>query len=525
VPDKTVSADEVRAALLAGEEVALLDVREEAEFATDHPLFAASASISTLEAEIYDRVPRRDTNIVCYSDGDARAAEAQRRLVQLGYTEVGVLMNGLAGWRDAGFELFRDVNAPSKAFGELVDATCHPPYIDAVDLEGEIEAGGDLLVVDVRRFDEYQTMSIPSATSVPGGELALRVQTMITSPNTRIIVNCAGRTRSIIGTQSLRNAGYVNPVAALRNGTIGWTLAGLELDHHADRGFPRAVEPDPSIRARANAHARASGVRWIGRDELREWKATSGVTTYLFDVRDPQEFAQRHRKSFRSAPGGQLVQETDVFAPVRGARIVLSDDDGIRASMTGSWLAQMGWQVAIIEGDEDDWTTGPWPSTTPAPPDVDAISLEELDNLLRDHNFMVIDLAKSSTYRAGHLPGAAFALRSELRHELGLLTDVGTVVLTSTDGHSAKWALADLGGGQEVRVVALEGGTASWVESGRALENDAATWLSDPTDIYRRPYEGTETDPGTMQAYLDWEYGLVAQLERDGTHHFFVICG
>ena len=61
---------------------------------------------------------------------------------------------------------------------------------------------------------------------MPGAELVLRARELAPDPATRIIVNCAGRTRSIIGTQSLINAGIENPVSALRNGTIGWTLAG-----------------------------------------------------------------------------------------------------------------------------------------------------------------------------------------------------------------------------------------------------------------------------------------------------------
>jgi hypothetical protein len=44
-----------------------------------------------------------------------------------------------------------------------------------------------------------------------------------------------------------------------------------------------------------------------------------------------------------------------------------------------------------------------------------------------------------------------------------------------------------------------------------------------PIDVYKRPYEGTDNGAQAMQAYLDWEYGLVAQLERDGTHGFHVI--
>ena len=43
------------------------------------------------------------------------------------------------------------------------------------------------------------------------------------------------------------------------------------------------------------------------------------------------------------------------------------------------------------------------------------------------------------------------------------------------------------------------------------------------TDRYRRPYEGTDNPREAMQGYLDWEFGLIAQLERDGTHGFRVL--
>ncbi len=42
-------------------------------------------------------------------------------------------------------------------------------------------------------------------------------------------------------------------------------------------------------------------------------------------------------------------------------------------------------------------------------------------------------------------------------------------------------------------------------------------------DRYRRPYEGTDNSAEAMQAYLEWEYGLVDQLARDGTHGFRVL--
>jgi hypothetical protein len=99
-------------------------------------------------------------------------------------------------------------------------------------------------------------------------------------------------------------------------------------------------------------------------------------------------------------------------APVRGARILLTDDMGVRADMTASWLAQMGFETYVLDGGYDgSLETGP-PKVLPKP---------------------------------------------------------------------------------------------------------------DPSQRYRRPYEGTDVDPRAMQAYLDWEHGLVEQLRRDATHGFLVI--
>ncbi|RZJ58885.1 MAG: rhodanese-related sulfurtransferase, partial [Acidovorax sp.] len=217
---------QVREALLARHEIALLDVREEDPFAQGHPLFAANLPASKIELEAFARIPRRDTFIVVYDDGEGLAEPAARTLQALGYTEVSLLARGLQGWRDAGGELFIDVNVPSKSFGELVEAERHTPSLAAEEVQALIDARADVVVLDARRYDEYHTMNIPTGVSVPGAELVLRAQALAPNPATQIIVNCAGRTRSIIGTQSLVNAGIPNPVAALRNGTIGWLLAG-----------------------------------------------------------------------------------------------------------------------------------------------------------------------------------------------------------------------------------------------------------------------------------------------------------
>ncbi|HEX8883890.1 MAG TPA: rhodanese-like domain-containing protein, partial [Noviherbaspirillum sp.] len=318
----------VRQRLLDRTELALIDVREEDPFAQSHPLWAANFPLSKLELEAWRRIPRRDTLIVLYGEheGADLAPLAAGVLQQLGYTNVHQLEGGLAGWIAAGGEVFRDVNVPSKAFGELVESRRHTPSLPAQDVQALLDARADVVVVDARRFDEYQTMSIPTAISVPGAELVLRIREIAPDPKTRVIVNCAGRTRSIIGAQSLINAGIPNPVAALRNGTIGWKLAGQALSHGASCRAPVVISADNRAQAQRGARdiAASTGVRRIAYEELPSLNEQDR-TVYRFDVRTPEEYAEGHLLDFINTPGGQLVQETDHYAPVRGARIVLAD--------------------------------------------------------------------------------------------------------------------------------------------------------------------------------------------------------
>lgn len=520
----------VRASLLAGEEIALIDVRGEDPFAQSHPLWAANFPLSRLELDAWSRIPRRDTNIVLYGEdasGDL-APRAAAVLDALGYTNVHVLHGGLAGWIAAGGEVFRDVNVPSKSFGELVEATRHTPSFSAQEVKQLIDSKANVVVLDARRFDEYQTMSIPGATSVPGAELVLRVRALAPDPATQVIVNCAGRTRSIIGTQSLVNAGIANPVAALRNGTIGWKLAGQQLAHGAST---RAPVVDAATRQAAQADARRvadrAGVWRIARDTVDEL-LQAGRTLYCFDVRTPEEYATGHLPGFVNAPGGQLVQETDHVAPVRGARIVLADDDGVRADMSASWLAQMGWEVYVLEPASTDGfvETGIPPLKAPAAPDVDSISAQELASWLAgadSDEVQVLDFTPSAGYVKGHIPGAWFAIRAELAQALQVRPRPRHYVFTCGTSLLARFAAADAARLTDVSVRVLDGGTQAWVAAGGALETGETGLASLRTDRYRRPYEGTDAPAEAMQAYLDWEFGLVAQLGRDGTHGFKVI--
>ncbi len=351
---RSISAGELmerhRALLRGGStELALIDAREPTEFTRRHLLYAANLPLSHAGLEVAARIPRLGTPVVVCDDGGGEAAAVALELTVLGYTDTEVLDGGIDAWAAAGGELYSGINVPSKMFGELVEEHFGTPHVTATELAGWLVDGRDLVVVDSRTRREFNRMSIPTGRSCPGGELVRRVHDLI-DDGTTVVVNCAGRTRSIMGAQSLRSAGLPNAVHALKDGTMGWELAGLELEHDCDELAP---EPSEAGRAQATAAAQAvaerCGVHTVHRFQLDNWLADDTRTTYFMDVRTPEEFAAGHLEGATGAPGGQLVQATDEYLATRGARVVLADGDGIGATMTASWLIQMGWDAWVLE--------------------------------------------------------------------------------------------------------------------------------------------------------------------------------
>ncbi len=511
------------ALLEGGRELALLDVREELIYSQRHLLHARSAPLSRLELRVPALVPRRGTRIVLCDDDGTLAARAADTLRRYGYTDVAVLQGGIAAWDAAGYELFSGVNVPSKAFGEFVEHDSATPGIDAADLDRLLKSGADLVVLDSRPLDEYVRMSIPTAVNVPGAELVLRVRDLAPRPETTVVVNCAGRTRSIIGAQSLINAGVPNKVMALRNGTMGWSLAGLRCDTGQNR---RAPAPSPEALAwakeAAGRVAAAYGVTRIDQETLRRFQAAADERTlYLFDVRDPQEYRAGHVPGAVSAPGGQLVQATDQYVGTLGARLVLIDDAEARALMTASWLRQMGWRdvfVLAAAGPETE------PPALPALGDVERPSARIVVPALRDlmdrGQATIVDVSLSRSFRRAHIPGAWFAIRARLDKALPKIPVQGTLVLTSEDGVLACLAVPEAEALTRAPVRYLAGGTTAWTRAGYPTETGDARLADEPIDAWLKPYERASGVSAAMSDYLAWEIDLIDRIKRDGTCKF-----
>src|SRR5271168_1701381 len=349
---KTITAAQLRGRFRSDGEIAIVDAREEGSFHERHLLMASCLPFSRLELLAPGQLPRRSVPIVFCDDGEGLAERAAARLIEGGYTDVSVLAGGVAAWQAAGFPVYSGVHVPSKAFAEVVEHEYGTPWISAEELAERQKRGEPMAIFDSRSYEEYHSNTIPGAISVPGGELVYRFRELVPSQDTFVVVNCGGRTRSIIGAQSLIDAGVPNRVVSLKDGTMAWHLAGLGVVSGATGRAPEvSSEGVAAARQRAEAVARRYGVPVIDRGTLAEWRREADRRTlHVMDVRDPAEYRAGHMPGSAMAPGGQLIQETDSWLGVWGARVVLVDDTGVRARMTASWLKRMGWDAVVLEG-------------------------------------------------------------------------------------------------------------------------------------------------------------------------------
>jgi rhodanese-related sulfurtransferase len=526
---QTINVATARDWLADGGEIAFLDVREEGPHCDGHPLLAVSLPYSRLELDAPRLVPRQSTRIVLVDGNDGVAARAARRLAHLGYSDVRFLAGGIASWSMAGHPLFPSSNVPSKGFAEIIEIGSHTPHVTAAELAELQRAGRKLKILDSRTVDEFNRFHVPGAQTCPGAELVYRFADLVPDPDTLVVVSCAGRTRSIIGAQSLINAGVPNKVVSLQGGTQGWRLAGMELERNTQAALaPVSATAITAAEKRAAAVAERFGVKRIDRAALAAWQREAMTrTTYLLDVRTPEEFAAGHLPGSLSAPGGQLVQAIDRWVGTRGARLVLVDDRGIRAVMSAHWLKQMGWDVAVLDHALDGAALEQGTGTAPAPilPAAAIVTAAEAAASLTDGAEAIV-LGSSAAFRTGHPPGAVWTIRPRLDRLPSRALGARRIVVFADDVDLARLAIADLAELTSAQIAIVDGGVAAWRAAGFSL---VAT-PDDPPDAERIDFiswnhNRHETDAGAAQAmrnYLQWELDLPGEIEKDGLSGFRV---
>lgn len=520
---RSVTADQLWDWLHDGGEIVVADIRDGGPFSRGHILAAASIPLAQIEVLAPVMVPRKSTRTVLVDDDGTLAARAADLLVSHGYGDVWCLEGGQSSWEASGRQVFSGSGIISKAFGEMVEHRLDTPRIEAADLREWQESGRDFVLVDARPLAEFRTVSLPGGVDCPGAELVYRVPGIVQSPATPVVVNCAGRTRSIIGAQSLRDAGITNPVFALKNGTMGWQLAGFGVASGVSDMVPEpSADALETARELAGAVCERSGLSVIDRGSLLRFAADASRTTYVFDVRQADAFERGHLPGAVHAPGGQLVQATDSYAAVRNARIVVVDEHMVQSVMTAHWLARMGWEVHVLAGAAPHFTeTGPQRRTslTDDADRVPSVTVDQVAGWVTEGSCVVVDVGESYWYREGRIPGSYYSMRSRLRSSLSRFRHDDRIVVCCSDGRLAPFAAADARRLGFDRVHWLEGGRGAWRRAGHAVERIGEDTdelvLSETDDMWYPPWARKEGVDEAIMQYLTWETGLLEPVSRE----------
>lgn len=511
---------------------ALIDVREPGEYNSSHIPGSSLMPRRRLEFDLHDAVPHAGTLIVLCDDDGRRVSQAVATVEAMGFSNVGWLDGGINRWMSLDYPTEWGVNVPSKDFGEKVEVVHHVPEIDAIELRARMDRGEKMVILDSRTPEEYRRFCIPGGRSVPGGELVLRI-TDITAdldPDTTVVVNCAGRTRSIIGARVLQRMGLDREVVGLKNGTSGWVLAGYELESGADRDLlPRVSEEGrAAAETYADRCAAEDGVRFLdiaGLEAMADRSVSESV--YFIDVRTSEEYDRGRIPGFRWFPGGQCVQRSDDVAVVKNAPIVFCCDGRARAALTASWYRQLGHEeVYAVDGGTEAWVADDRPLESgmsiaalndgsisgetesellaEARRTVPTVSARALD---QDRPDVIIFVDTSQEFARAHVPGSRWVPRGWLEWQITdhVESNDASIVVTCVDGRQSLLAATTLRQIGYTNARALAGGITSWQAARLPVEEGLSGVMRTPSDIV---FSGPDRTYADMQNYLRWETAL-----------------
>jgi rhodanese-related sulfurtransferase len=511
---QTISCEAAAALMVSDSLFAVFDVRERGEYNDCQIPNTTSLPRSQIEFRIAELVRNRAIPIALYDEGGRRAELAAQTLTQLGYEQILILRGGLSAWQSEGRETVSGVNVPSKAFGERVHHDRNVPDVSAEELKALLESNSELTIVDVRTPEEYGRFCIPGGLNVPGGDLILWADELRQKP--MVIVNCAGRTRSIIGTAALRRLGLTN-VRALRNGTMGWVLAGFDLETKPARRGPAAPARKAQALATALSIAAEEGIAPMTVENIF---GSLAEVSYLIDVRSEEEFASGHVRDSINVPGGQAVQRADDFVPVRNARIIFVSNQSARAVMAAYWYRQMGFKnVCVLQGGLEAWQAAGQQLSTGASAaeplgfptakrQARFVNADMLQNRTVGKDCLILDVSTSLEHESAHVSGAKWISRGWIDIKLPeLFADrAGRIVLTCGDGRQSTLAAGQLTQLGYADVSVLEGGLRAWRAAGYRTDSGLRDSLTPANDVVLSPsIRGNKED---MQKYLAWELKL-----------------
>jgi rhodanese-related sulfurtransferase len=291
-------------------------------------------------------------------------------------------------------------------------------------------------------------------------------------------------------------------------------LAGFELERGSEpQELPQLDETAlGASRDRATELTSQFEIARIDRETLASWQTDHSRTLYLFDVRTAMEFAKSHVAGATHAPGGQLVQATDQWVAVRGARIVLSDDTGLRAANTALWLRGMGHDVFVLDEDASACVPTAEPPSAAIPAELPTVSPEALTDRLAN-GAVLLDLSPGIAYREAHIEGAIWAIRPRL-DSLTIPANTDIIFVCRNPG-IAELAAIDLRESGLERLARLDGTSSEWHVAGlTVVASPDQPNEDDCIDFLFFVHSRHDGDLDAARRYLEGEVNLLRQVDE-----------
>ena len=506
-----ISVDALKALVESDGLYAVIDVRDWGEFTLEQIPGVNAVPRGYIEKYLPVLVPKKDVQIVLYCDTGERSTRAASTAEALGYTNVSILAGGLQSWRAAGYETVHGWSLRGKEYGEQLQVEEAIPDLTAEELHARLARGEKLYILDTRTEPEFLATHLPGAYGAPGGELAQIVTDIAPDRNVRIVTNCAGRTRSVLGAHLLRRMGFSH-VHALKGGTGAWRIAGYGNELESGPGPLKPPVSAASLAACAQLAERVAvedHIPFLSPQALPTWRER-GELLYLLDVRRLEEYRAGHIPGARFCPGTQTALLVDSYVGVKNATVVTTCDARARAILAASLLKDMGYpRVYVLDGGVQAWAAQgfpleagepyevdygqpPWlsrlllglptgvqprelpiPGLTEAAAQTNVVSPEALrTRITAGEHLALLDLRSVGDFATAHIPGAHWLSRGrlDLQIDQAVPDRSGPVVLYCRKGKESSLSAATLTPLGYQHVVVLADGFDAWKAAGFPTE-------------------------------------------------------
>ena len=317
--------------------ISFLDIRKRKEYVYGFAFGSVNCPFSKFKYLIKELVPDINTTLILIGVKNINQKnQIQKMLKKLKYHRSFIIKGDYKIWKKYKFPIWAGEYTFSKAFGEWIEITSTIKNLYAKELYKIHNQNHNYLQIDARPKKEFEKFSLPQSVQCSGGELPCYINN---AENLRknYIVHCAGRTRSIIAYQTLKDFNFKNKKYVLNGGTQNWVLNGF------DRKFKNQSKiTSTKINYKDDLKLANSIVKKfkIPTTQIMNKKTNS----YNFQINS-------EIKNFKKIPGWKqvnattLIQSTDKFISSTNTKVLIFSNIPSSAVFTVIWLRRMGYQA------------------------------------------------------------------------------------------------------------------------------------------------------------------------------------